>query len=565
MNERSPELKLTIARRVFPELQYGGDPDIERYFDLRSQGRVQDALSVYHRKLRVRYPDDRKRYALLAAYRARDPRFAEYAQSLLLELADSIIDRVVANVDLLSRCFDGVNFRNMYATLKAVEAAVRHLPPDSEEALAVLDRYCEFSRLLDHRAERMDRVRFLAGEYFAQSDEKEDEGWDFIERSRRMEAARRETARKNYFDLSRIDFEPGDLARIEIPERLTRKEDMVLAFCYKYWNAVDDAGFERTVFLYSRKYASHHYDIFKVVKQAKARKFNDDEMLNMVSTVMSSRYSYSVQGDRYMQFMWRRLKSRLLGETAPGVEDAIIAEGPGERARPAERAHESNRADSRRRTPAPLSKAPAYLKPAPVSRAPKLLAPRPAAAPSAVDLKPAASAAVPRPTRVETIATLRKPAAAASPKPATPASRAPAAPERPTPARTPKPAARAASRRPPAEPQRREATPPAAAMGSVSDRIKRVSGLSYDVYRETFLKKVRESIRKTMAPKNGAGGVPDLVTKAEDLVYEFLERNYANPYMDWEGSEDRNRLEQLGFTLPDLDPVIERCYRTISA
>ncbi|MCX7025148.1 MAG: hypothetical protein NT080_11070 [Spirochaetes bacterium] len=550
MDKPAIDTREKLIHRVFPDLRYGGDPDIERYFELRKTGRVQEALSVYHGRLRVRYPDDGKRFALLAAFRARDPRFADFLLTLLLELADAMIVRIRANIDILAACFDGVDLRNMYRALKAVEAVVRYLPPDSDDAIAALDRYSEFSELLDYRAERMERVRFLTREFFAQSGAEDPEDWNFLERGRRMEEDRRAAARKNFFDLSKIEFAPEDVERIEIPSRLSRKEDRVLAFCYKYWTGVDDPGFERIVFLFSRKYGTHHYDIFRVVKNARARKHNDDEMLNMVSTVMSSRYSYSVQGDRYMQLTWRRLKVRLLGEiellAADSANAAAIV--------PAEAADRYAGGKAVWRLPAP--KAPATLKPvrlpAPIRSAPVAGPQVPAAAFHVV-----ARQVIPF---TETVPGRRPAESSAPPAPERPPVRvAPRKDERPVMKILATGARMLAAR------AKTEIIPRPVANGSVSDRIKKLSGRSYDVYRELFLARVRESIRKHLSSGNGNGksSSPDSALKAEDLIFEFLERNYANPYMDWEDSDERARLGALGFGILAIDPVIEHCYRRL--
>jgi len=43
MEHRTADVRELILERVFPELRYGEDPDIERYFDLRASGRMLEA------------------------------------------------------------------------------------------------------------------------------------------------------------------------------------------------------------------------------------------------------------------------------------------------------------------------------------------------------------------------------------------------------------------------------------------------------------------------------------------------------------------------------------------
>jgi hypothetical protein len=99
------------------------------------------------------------------------------------------------------------------------------------------------------------------------------------------------------------------------------------------------------------------------------------------------------------------------------------------------------------------------------------------------------------------------------------------------------------------------------AKGSVSDRLKQLSGRSYDVYQDRFLTKARASIRKILG--TGRGLFFNLPEEAEDLVYNFLRDHYSDPYMDWEDSADRRNLLSMGFDLPSLHPVIDECYRTL--
>ena len=99
------------------------------------------------------------------------------------------------------------------------------------------------------------------------------------------------------------------------------------------------------------------------------------------------------------------------------------------------------------------------------------------------------------------------------------------------------------------------------AKGSVSDRLKELSGCSYDVYEDRFLSKARTSIRKVLG--TGKGLFFSLPEEAEDLVYNFLRDHYSDPYMDWENSPDRKNLLNMGFDLSSVNPVIDECYRAL--
>jgi hypothetical protein len=99
------------------------------------------------------------------------------------------------------------------------------------------------------------------------------------------------------------------------------------------------------------------------------------------------------------------------------------------------------------------------------------------------------------------------------------------------------------------------------AKGSVSDRLKELSGRSYDVYQDRFLAKARNAIRRVLG--TGKGLFFNLPEEAEDLVYNYLREHYSDPYMDWEDSAERKNLMSLGFDLSSLYPVIDECYRML--
>jgi hypothetical protein len=155
----------------------------------------------------------------------------------------------------------------------------------------------------------------------------------------------------------------------------------------------------------------------------------------------------------------------------------------------------------------------------------------------------------------------------AAPKPATPKTPVPKATAAPKPAGpTPKPAApKPAPPKPPAprpgNPAPRTARPAPPPGGSVSDRLRKLSGRGYDLYQDRFLAQARPAIRKVLG--KGRGIFFTLPEEAEDLVYHYLRDHYADPYMNWPESGERRRLAEQGFNLPSLNPVIDECFRKI--
>jgi hypothetical protein len=99
--------------------------------------------------------------------------------------------------------------------------------------------------------------------------------------------------------------------------------------------------------------------------------------------------------------------------------------------------------------------------------------------------------------------------------------------------------------------------------GSVADRLRKLSGRSYDLYQDRFLTKARLVIRKTLSI--GRGRFFSLPEKAEDLIYNFLQDHYADPYMNWEESPERTALRDLGFEQESLIPIIDECYKSLFA
>ncbi len=543
MDDRAHDVRETILERVFPELRYGGDPDIERYFDLRASGRMLDALAVYRSRLKPRYPDDDRRVVLLRLYRTRSPEFPDFLRGLLHERADEIITRLRCNIDALVAPLSGVPMRDTYVVLKAVERVARLLPVDADDARRMAQDFSDYAKLLGHRTSEAARAAYLLGEFYDQALVEEDAPTDFIAASLASEQARRqhehEEEKKNFFDLARIEFDSTDIKRIEIPAGLGRDEDTVLAYCPKYWLRVDDPAFERIVWLYSRKYGTRHYEVFKAIKTGRRKKYQDDDILTMVSTTIATRYNYTVQGDLYMQAAWRRIKASLYGQATPQPRAPVTAGQD---------------------LPAPAPKPALEPKPAPEPR------PHPARKP-APSTKPVQSARPPA-------GLARKRAPALSPATHTPATHTPA-----TQSRSPKPvpAPREAPARPrlvraPApsplsrEPVHRDPLPELKATGSISDKIKKLSGRAYDVYKEIFLSRVGGHIRAELLKsriKTGAA-FGDQTNTAENIIYDFMERNYSNSYMSWHSSEHRARIQELGFDLDSLDGIIEACYRKIA-
>lgn len=515
------EIDKQILELVYPELKYGEDPDIERYFDYRSQGRMFDALVIYQSKLKPRYPDDAKRIELLALYRKKSPLFSQYLYELLSERAGIIIRQLKINLDALLMPLENISLKNTYRVLKAVETIARLLPEDNEQALDMLSFYETVSQILQYRTKAFKKLCKLLSDFYEQTAIKELEAFDFLSlnESALLEQKRREEEYRkhaNYFDISKIEFDEADRQAIEISPRLERNEDKVLAFCYKYWLRIDDAAFERIVFLYSQKYRSKHYDIFRTIKFCRKRKYSDDDILTMVATALSTDYSYTVQGDIYMQETWRRLKSNLYGTEKPQAIKTT--------------------------TPSQISVAPVAKTMTPVTTNNVVASGSPKKVPSEQKheiraskrtipvLQPVKKQETPKKTNKESLSLVKE-----------------------------------------LERRRKLLTKPIKPLhqekahliytGSISDKIRKISGRSYDVFQDLFLSKVRtfiqDALHKARIP--GEKGLGDKLGMAEDLVYACMKKNYLNTYFDWPNSHEYKQLKEYGFDLQTLDGIIEHC------
>ncbi|MDR2136267.1 MAG: hypothetical protein LBO76_06600 [Treponema sp.] len=494
-----------LFRLEYPYLHPGSDPDIERYCYLRATGQGRDALNLYQYRIRPRYPDDTLRMALLRSYRSRDPLFPRLLAVGYRRLAERALERVRGIIGYIGGRIGAYNRQDVYSTIKTIEEILRFFPREQYEAVSGLDRMYRYAQVLNYQVGPMEQAVELVRSYLSRSLPVLER-----ERSRKQDRKHGETAAAPAFDFSTVVFSGADLARIEIPGRFTRPEDQTLAYCVKYWNLVNDPAFEQILFLYSRKYGTKNHAVYLTIRRGRNANYRDEDILSSVMSMLVTGYYYSIQGDRYLQRNWKLAKGIVDKSSAPAKASAPV------------------------KAPAP-AKAPAPVKAAPAKAAPSR-PPQPAAAENAAanapEAKPPANA--PAPPKVSEA----KPPANVPSRPPVPAKAVPSKAAWPAPPKTPRPAG-----------------------GSVSDRLRKLSGRGYDLYQDRFLAQARPAIRKILG--GGRGIFFSLPEKAEDLVYHYLRDHYADPYMNWPESGERRQLAEQGFNLPSLDPVIDECFRKI--
>jgi hypothetical protein len=382
-----------------------------------------------------------------------------------------------------------------------------------------------------------------------------------VERKRLIEAVWASYAyQKRYgysgplIDFSAIAFSPADLERVEIPGNLVSIEDQTLAYCVKYWNLIEDSAFERILFLYSRKYGKRNYDAYMALRRGRLGKQRDDELLASVMSSLVKGYYYSIKGDRYLQRRWAFIKTTLNQAPAsrPRRERKPRGKGPEREGRKAS----GKRSLPERRT-GPHKTGLAGRDLLAGAGEPKRTAPVREAVKKVSRLRPAGRRLPPGAAPAAPAAAAEK--AAAKGKAVRAGKAVPARAQRKAGALKTGSAARAAA----VKKARRELPQrvPASAGGSVSDRLRILSGRSYDLYQERFLSQARFAIRKIM--ETGRGIFFTLPEGAEDIIYNFLKVHYADPLMNWAESGERKTLAEMGFELSTLNPIIDECYRRL--
>lgn len=519
-----PDSALLVLREEFPNVNASGDTDIERYFELRKIGRQADALALYDGKLRRKYPDDEKRAELMRAYRSRDPRYGELLRENLHVLAGRAVAKTTAIIDFLTRDIASVNLSDAYAVIKLAEGLLSVISPDRYAAISFAERYARLARILSHREAEMEKTAELIRLYVTDTiDSVLEFRKEAEERRHASERERRQRQKRMGLDLSKIVFSPADVARIVIPEGITGTEDTVIAYCLKYWNLTRDSAFEKTVLLYSRKYHTRHYEIFTAIKNGREHGWKDEEILNAVLANVVTGYYYSITGDLYLQRTWARYREGLSGNSSqlPAAETQPSATVT----RPA------------RAIPTPAAPKVKALK---VKRL------------KATQLKPRATGKK-REKNAAAVSPRAKPVQRE--KPVQPAKQLRAKPlqTNPSPVRP----LRAQTIR------KRTGTQGGAVSNSIADMIRKGTGKTYTVYKDLFFRGIRPSIRDTLTDsgRRKANIFSTKQNEAEEIIYNFLFEHYENPFQNWEKSEARLKVEELGFSINNIEPIIAHWIR----
>lgn len=541
--------KLSILKTEFPNLSFEEDADIERYYQLRKDGYQREALNIYNTALKRKFPDDATRIKLLHFYRSRDPGFPVLLRQCLISMADLFIERLTKNIDFLTKDSGKLNINDAYSVIKTTEDLISSLSRNRHEAVAKAERYTLYARMLKYKESLMEKTSLLIRQYVNESVDSVENFKQEQNRAKRAEEERKKTAEtKPLFDLSKINFSKEDIKKIEIPGNITREEDKVLAYCAKYWTKVNDAAFERTIFLYSRKYNTKHYEVFQEIKFGRLNKRRDGDILTNVLGTITTGYFYSVQGDIYLQNMWRKIREQAGFVNKQGTETTEspkVESEPGKTMKTKAEKTGKNKKKNLKSGRKAGKKAKSYSKTRILeiqdknkNRMPEnsilnqgIMKKNPGAAEESGAIKSGKENKTSF-TKDESRASIKIHSYIPQDKRGSIVFTSPK------------------GKRPEA---------------SISEYIKNLSGKSYDVYKDLFMSSIIPFIRKSIErnPEVPIRFFGSSIGKAEETVYKFLTENYDNPFLDWNSSEEKKKLDKMGYRIDSVYNIVSQWFKSL--
>jgi hypothetical protein len=175
------EIQDELLRLEYPNLLPDHDPDIERYYYLRTTGHSRDALAIYQNRLRPRYPDDEFRTWLLRSYRSHDPAFRRLLTEGYRMLGARSLDRIKNIILYIAEKAESFNEKDVYSTIKAAEDILRFLPQERYEAVAGIDRFHRYAAVLNLKERSIAKAAELVRAYLTDT-------LSVVERARRRRA-----------------------------------------------------------------------------------------------------------------------------------------------------------------------------------------------------------------------------------------------------------------------------------------------------------------------------------------------------------------------------------------
>ena len=534
------ELDIYILKQEFPQLSLTEDPDIERYFEFRSMNRQSEALRLYNTKLTRRYPDSKIRVLLMTYYRKHDYRFHILLTDSLARLAEATIIQVKKIIVFFTKTITPLKHAKVYTIIQVCEKVISAISPDRFAAIGFTEKYVRYAEKLNYYAEDMRQAADIIRMYITDTISSVREFRE--ERKRAYMQEKNRKAPVSVVDFSKITFTKQQIAAITIPPSVVRVEDKVLAYTMKYWERYTDSAFENTILLYSRKYGTNHYAVFHAVKVGRSRNWKDEELLHAVLANVAQGYYYNITGDLYLQRAWKQLKLKLEALTP----QAKALPPPAPAAKKIKHTKNTRKITVNviiDQTEPSLSKS--SSKPAKKSASDLSASVRHGAKPEKPALRQTLKS---KPVRNSMNSVSGQPKTARIPIKSMPSK---LEPHPPLPNKT-------TAENKSASTQVYPIVSPKELPASIAGLVKKITGKSYGIYRDLFFKEVRSSIRSILQhsaiQKLSFFGSEQ--NNAEDIIYQFLENNYDNPYQQWQGSQEQKDVLEQGFRIDSLEPII---------
>ena len=482
----------------------------------------------------------------------------------LIQLADRTIIQVKRVIVFFANTIAPLKRAKVYTIIKVCENVINAISPNRFAAISFTEKYTRYAERLKYHAADMRQAADIIRMYITDTISSVREYREECSRKDAQEKARRaiQRAQTSVIDFSKIVFTKKQIASITISTSITRVEDKVLAYIMKYWNRYADGAFENILLLYSRKYGTNHYAIFHAIKVGRVRNWKDEELLHAVLANVAQGYYYSISGDLYLQRAWKKLKlcvepadqsppSQAKGLPVPAVKKAKAAKRSKKQTEKVS-VQETNKAE---KETASIRKKKETKKNAQANSASVFGAAMPSAKKVLQKNTVAASE-----SRKSTKSVVSIKSASIGSETSKAVSGRPVADRQEV-------LKLAAGKSVSVQPTVEEASAPVQIYpineskglpASIAETVKKVTGKSYGIYRDLFFKEVRSAIRTILqhSAVQKLSFFGNEQNNAENIIYQFLETNYDNPYQQWQGSKEQADVFAQGFRIDSLEPII---------
>ncbi|MCL2294451.1 MAG: hypothetical protein FWC36_06280 [Spirochaetes bacterium] len=294
----------------------GFDKDIDLYISLIDQKKYKQAAFLYKKRLIPRYPDELTRVRIIRYYRKNDPRFKEIYAEAVREILEKVVISVKKLISYISSTFEGKN-NNPYEILKKIDLALRVIPNAKGEGFVFVERLGTYSIMLNYMPENFNTALDILKRYFdntlfvkvkVETKPVKPEPYSYKPEKKQVPVT---------IDLDKIVFTEEDIRMICINSDIKPRSLQVLSYCKLYWRQIFNPEFEKKIFLYSKKYDTLHFRIFQIIKSYRIKKITDDVILLEIYSLLSSSYQYNLKEDIFMQRAWRQIKPVDVPESAP--------------------------------------------------------------------------------------------------------------------------------------------------------------------------------------------------------------------------------------------------------